>query len=195
MTSPQHKLWPDNDLLASLCNNDHSAFEKIYNKYWSKLYVSAFNLLRNRELCEDILQDIFTQLWLKRTTNKIDNLNNYLLTSVKFQVFKAIRDGKGRTDLLITEEIINDPLSPENFLNEKELNRILDENIEQLPEKCREIFILSRKNHLTVKQIATRLNISPKTVENQITIAIKRLRLNMGDFLFWLLLFLYETWN
>lgn len=195
MTIPEYKLWPDEDLLVSISNNDHSAFEKIYNKYWSKLYVSAFNLLRNRTLCEDILQDIFTQLWLKRSTNKINNLSNYLLTSVRFQVFKAIRDGKARTDLFIEKEVINDQLNPENFLNEKELNRILDENIEQLPEKCREIFMLSRKQHLSVKQIAERLNISPKTVENQITIALKRLKLSMGDFLFWLLVFLHETWN
>lgn len=179
-------LNPDIELLDRLKNNDRAAFDVIYNKYWSKLYLSAYNLLRNRQISEDIIQEIFVCLWLKRSTVRIDNLNSYLYTAVRFQVFKSIRDGKGRADLFAEAEKLSTNGGIESKLFEKEVTKRLDENIALLPEKCREIFILSRKEHLSVKEIAEQLHISPKTIENQIGIALRRLRSNMGDLLFWL---------
>lgn len=175
----------DEELLNRLKNDDRFAFDVIYNKYWSKLYLSAYNILRNRQISEDIIQEIFVALWLKRSTSRIDNLNNYLFTAVRFQVFKSIRDGKGRAGLFEQIEQLNASCDIESMLFEKEVAKRLDENIALLPEKCREIFILSRKKHLSVKEIAEQLNISPKTIENQIGIALRRLRSNMGDLLFW----------
>ncbi|HTM99541.1 MAG TPA: RNA polymerase sigma-70 factor [Pedobacter sp.] len=178
-------LNADSELLDRLKDNDRIAFNVIYNKYWSKLYLSAYNLLRNKQISEDIIQELFVALWLKRSTAKIDNLNNYLFTAVRFQVFKAIRDGKGRTGLFEEIAHLSMHCEIESKLFEKEVTKRLDENIALLPEKCREIFILSRKKHLTVKEIAEQLQISPKTIENQIGIALRRLRSNMGDLLFW----------
>lgn len=179
------QLWPDSLLVSDMQSNDRSAFEKIYNRYWSKLYLSACHILRNKEASEDIIQEIFVSLWLKRGQTSIDNLNNYLFTSVRFQVFKAIRDGKLPSDLLQETEFLVSSYNAENTFAEKEISQRLDESIERLPQKCKEIFILSRKENLKVKEIADRLNISPKTVENQITIALRRLRTDMGEFLFW----------
>ncbi|MGM9478748.1 RNA polymerase sigma-70 factor [Pedobacter sp. GSP4] len=189
------QLWPDSLLVSDMQSNDRSAFEKIYNKYWSKLYLSAYHILRNKEAAEDIIQEIFVSLWLKRAHTTVDNLNNYLFTAVRFQVFKAIRDGKLRTDLLNETEELLSYQNAENAFAEKEIINHLDKSIEQLPQKCREIFILSRKEHLSVKEIADRLNISPKTVENQITIALRRLRTDMGEFLFWAILLLAGIWG
>jgi len=70
----------------------------------------------------------------------------------------------------------------EEILSEKEINRLLELGIAELPEKCRQIFNMSRKEHLSTKEIAERLGLSPKTVENQLTIALNRLRKNLGDF-------------
>ncbi|MBB6237459.1 RNA polymerase sigma-70 factor (ECF subfamily) [Pedobacter sp. AK013] len=189
------QLWPDSLLVRDMQSNDRSAFEKIYNRYWSKLYLSAYHILRNREASEDIIQEIFVSLWLKREHSAVDNLNNYLFTAVRFQVFKAIRDGKIRTDLLHDTELLVSANNAENAFAEKEIAQRLDESIELLPQKCKEIFILSRKEHLSVKEIAARLNISPKTVENQITIALRRLRTDMGEFLFWAILLLAGIWG
>jgi RNA polymerase sigma-70 factor (family 1) len=189
------QLWPDSLLVSDMQGDDRSAFEKIYNRYWSKLYLSAYQILRNKEASEDIIQEIFVSLWLKRSHTTVENLNNYLFTSVRFQVFKAIRDGKLRTDLLHDTELLVSPHNAENMLTEKEIAQRLDDSIELLPQKCREIFILSRKEHLSVKEISERLNISPKTVENQITIALRRLRTDMGEFLFLTVLLLTEIWR
>jgi len=176
----------DNELLGRLKNDDRFAFDVIYTKYWSKLYLAAYNILRNRQISEDIIQEIFVGLWLKRSTSRIDNLNNYLFTAVRYQVFKSIRDGKGRVDLFEQIEQLSTDCEVESILFEKEITKRLDESIALLPEKCREIFILSRKQHLSVKEIAEQLHISPKTIENQIGIALRRLRSNMGDLFFWL---------
>ncbi|WP_316823814.1 RNA polymerase sigma-70 factor [Pedobacter miscanthi] len=189
------QLWPDSLLVSDMQGDDRSAFEKIYNRYWSKLYLSAYQILRNKEASEDIIQEIFVSLWLKRSHTTVENLNNYLFTSVRFQVFKAIRDGKLRTDLLHDTELLVSPHNAENMLTEKEIAQRLDDSIELLPQKCREIFILSRKEHLSVKEISEKLNISPKTVENQITIALRRLRTDMGEFLFLTVLLLTEIWR
>src|SRR2546428_3666913 len=93
------ELWPDHNLLDLMRNDDRSAFEKIYNKYWNKLYLSAYNILRNRHSAEDIVQEVFVQLWLKRHVNQVQVLQSYLFTAVRFQVFKAIRDGKAHEEL------------------------------------------------------------------------------------------------
>ncbi|AOM76387.1 RNA polymerase sigma-70 factor [Pedobacter steynii] len=180
----------DDELLKAIQNDDRSAFESLYYKYWQKLYLSAYHILKDIHAAEDIIQEIFAQLWLKRDQVSIDNLAAYLHTAVRFQVFKAIRDGKARIDLSSQAEEFFDKNSIEDSLHEKELDKRLEESIATLPEKCKEIFILSRKEHLSVKEIAIRLNISPKTVENQITIALRKLRTHMGDLLFWALILL-----
>jgi len=195
MQSEIKNLWSDQDLLKAIKKEDRAAFEIIYNKYWSRLYLSAYNILRDKQRSEDIIQEIFVHLWLKRSTSNIENLNGYLYSAVRYQVFKAIRDGKVRTGLSEQLKMINSHCAIESILIEKDINKRLDESIALLPRKCKEIFILSRKEHLTASQISSRLNLSQKTIENQLTIALRRIRENMGDLLFWAAITLFNLWN
>lgn len=192
MIKEEFKLHVDSELLNRIKLDDKLAFDIIYNKYWSKLYISAYNLLRSKEIVEDCLHEIFIKLWINRHVAEIDNLNSYLYTATRFQVFKAIRDGKVRVDLF--DEIVDLGIESniEGLINEKEIIRQLDKSIETLPPKCKEIFILSRKMNLSYKEIAQKLNISEKTVENQITIALKKIRPNMGEFMFWASIYLTD---
>ncbi|UKJ08481.1 RNA polymerase sigma-70 factor [Solitalea lacus] len=189
------ELWPDHDLLDLMRNDDRSAFETIYNKYWSKLYLSAFNLLRNRHAAEDIVQEIFVQLWLKRHVNQVQTLQSYLYTAVRFQVFKAIRDGKAHEELFEEVEKLFNENNSESRVIELDIRNRLDQAIKTLPEKCQQVFVLSRKEHLSNKEIAEQLGISPKTVENHLTIALRQIRSTMGDVLFIVALFLLNNWN
>lgn len=194
MTTDSKRLWNDERLLESIQADDRIAFEIIYNRYWSKLYLSAFGILKDRQASEDIIQEIFTQLWVKRNTTQIETLKSYLFTAIRFQVFKTIRNTKVRADLLSQIEQNNFDDSTKEYLIEKEINTLFDASIAELPDRCREIFILSRKEFLSVKEIAERLGISPKTVENQITIAIKKLRVSMGEVLYWTAVTLSMIW-
>lgn len=182
MNSPEVQLLSDDRLIALIQENDIVAFERIYNKYWSKLYLSAYNILRDRQVSEDITQEVLVNLWMKRANLQLTSLNAYLYTAVRYQVFNVIRSGKVRADLFNRLEELFSKNGGEEILSEKEINRLLEQGIAELPEKCRQIFIMSRRDHLSTKEIAERLEISPKTVENQLTIALNRLRKTLGDF-------------
>ncbi|GGB04516.1 RNA polymerase sigma-70 factor [Mucilaginibacter rubeus] len=182
MNSLEIQLMTDEDLIALIRENDLGAFERIYNKYWSKLYLSAYNIIRDRQVAEDVTQEVLVNLWMKRANLKLTSLNAYLYTSVRYQVFNVIRSGKIRADLFNRLEELFSNNGGEELLSEKEINRLLEQGIAELPEKCRQIFIMSRKEHLSTKEIAERLGIAPKTVENQLTVALNRLRKTLGDF-------------
>jgi RNA polymerase sigma-70 factor (ECF subfamily) len=182
MNSPEVQLLSDDRLIALIQENDLVAFERIYNKYWSKLYLSAYNILRDRQVSEDVTQEVLVNLWMKRANLQLTSLNAYLYTSVRYQVFNIIRSGKVRADLFNHLEELFSNNGGEDILSEKDINRLLEQGIAELPEKCRQIFIMSRKEHLSTKEIAERLGIAPKTVENQLTVALNRLRKTLGDF-------------
>ena len=175
----------DQRALSSLQNSSWKAFEDIYDTYWSKLYLSAYSILRDKQACEYIIQDIFVQLWTKRDSAQIDSLAAYLHTAVRYQVFKVVKAGK--VNLMLPDEITS-PIrlsDAEDALFSEDLERILDQHIGRLPEKCRQVFVLSRKQHLSISEIADKLGISSKTVENHLTNALGRLRTGLGDLLFW----------
>jgi len=182
MNSPEVQLFSDDRLIALIQENDIAAFEHIYNRYWSKLYLSAYNILRDRQVSEDITQEVLVNLWMKRDNLQVTSLKAYLYTAVRYQVFNIIRSGKVKADLFNRLEELFSKNGGEEILSEKEINRLLEQGVAELPEKCRRIFIMSRREHLTTKEIAERLEISPKTVENQLTIALNRLRKTLGDF-------------
>lgn len=175
----------DQVALRSLQNGSWKAFEAIYETYWSKLYLSAYGILRDKHACEDIVHDVFVQLWLKRHTAQIDSLAAYLHTSVRYQVFKAAKAGKVKVTLPEELALTTWRSDAEDALLTADLDKILEGHIERLPEKCREVFLLSRKKHLSIQEIADQLQISSKTVENHLTNALKRLRFGLGEFLFW----------
>lgn len=180
------RLPSDDVLLEQLRAGNRRAFEVIYRKYWPALYLSAYNILRDRDACKDILQEVFVKLWTRRSEVHIHALESYLHTAVRFKVLTAVKNSgrkviieEGELERLAGTTALNDTLS------QQDIHRLLDREIAGLPRRCREVFVLSRKEHLSNKEIARRLGITPKTVENQITLALQRIRTTLGDFLFW----------
>lgn len=173
----------DDDLIILLKEDDDNAFKIIYHKYSRKLYQSAYNIIRNKEACEDIIQELFMEIWLKRKSIKINtSLKSYLFISVKNRVLMKLRSQK----IILGEdamEFLVDNYATDNMTEERSLKRFLAQEVNRLPEKCANIFRLSRNEQLSNKEIAESLNISAKTVENQIGIAIKRLRNSMSEVL------------
>jgi RNA polymerase sigma-70 factor (family 1) len=178
-----YSQYSDDELLSLLSSHDKLAFDTIYNRYWETLYNSAFFITRDTELSKDILQDIFVWLWENRTALKIGSLRPYLRAAVKFKVANWIRSGRIHDRVL--EQISNFgadnfPTTPEKEAEIAELSKIIARAIEQLPAKCREIYLLKRVEQLSTRQIADRLQVSVKTVENQISIAQKKIRASLG---------------
>jgi len=138
----------------------------------------------------DVVQEIFVWLWDHREHLDIQSsFKGYLLAAVKFKAANCIRNGKIREDFF--REIAAIQLSPllpaaVQSIEIKELEEVIRRTIDELPAQCRTIYQLSRKEQLSNKEIAHALGLSVKTVENQMTIALKRLRMATAKLFFFL---------
>lgn len=178
LMSSKHSL-KERDLIHRLKNNDESALAIIYQENWEIMYFAVYNLVKSKEISEDIVQDVFIKIWKKRNGLDIKvSLKSYLYTSAIYKTYDYFRKNKSaiRVDLL---ENFNERIqisNPETKLMDKELEEYLETIINELPEKCRMVFNLSRKEDLSHREIAVKLNISTRTVEGHITKALKILR-------------------
>jgi RNA polymerase sigma-70 factor (family 1) len=170
---------PDSQLIDQLRSGDQNAFTAIYDRHCAALYRTALRILQDHELAKDVVQEAFISLFEKANENTIRNLQAYLYQVVKYQCFMQLRSGKISDKHLSQINTIIASNEVEEELHAKELQLVLDESIAALPEKCREVFYLSRFESLSNKKIAERLNISHKTVENQITKALKILHVSL----------------
>jgi len=185
MSPNAHPLESDENLLVRLNEGNSQAFSQIYEKFWKRLYLSAFSILRDSQACEDIVQDIFVQLWMNRENQSISSLRSYLHSAIRYQVFKVIRSG-GIYEGLWQEILHTTQRSEiEDLLEEKELALRLEHAIQRLPPKCRQVFVMSRMQAMSIKQIAEKLHVSTRTIENHLSYALRHLRVEFGDLLFW----------
>jgi len=180
------------DLLRS---GDETAFKFLYDKFWSKLYYVAAKKLNSTEEAEEVVQDIFLNLWRKRETFQLKvGFENYLATAVKFEVYKhrAKRIKLETVSIELPEVAIPYETADWNLYDIHVLKLRLDETINALPPKCRLVFTMSRDSDLTNKQIAAELDISEKAVEKHITSALRVLKVRFGQYL--LLVFILKGW-
>lgn len=172
----------DQLLLERLSKGDESALTDIYHLYWQQLFTTAYNVLKDKASCEDIVQDIFYTLWMRRFSLQIhSSLNAYLHSAVKYRVFQQIKAGQVHERVFEDIDIRCQQPTPDAVLVGKDIDQQVHAAINRLPEKCKEIYQLSRGRQLSHKEIASRMNISAKTVENQITIAIRKIRNALTD--------------
>jgi RNA polymerase sigma-70 factor (family 1) len=171
----------DSEILVLLKSGDSEALKHIYKNYWEPLYISVHNVLKDSQACEDIIQEIFIKLWDKRDYLEVHiSLKAYLFASCRYEVFRQIKAQKVRLDVFDSlHERLHAP-SIYSSIEHKELIQQINSIVAALPEKCREVYKLSREENLSHKEIAQRLNISTKTVENHITKALGHLRNALG---------------
>lgn len=170
---------------------DHqAAFTELYNRFWQKLFAVAYNRLREVQAAEDIVHDVFASLWANRQKLEIDMLDNYLATAVKYAVLNRLKKkARERVYQKATQQAPVVELPSETALHYKRILELVRSEVEKLPEKCRLIFKYSRDEGMPVRQIATKLSISPKTVENQLNKALRQLKLATKSFFHSLLSF------
>lgn len=173
----------DHESFQRIKNGDRKAFEAIFRAYYPFLCNYATQLLKDPAAAEEIVQELFVNLWEKREGVNIDSsVSSYLYRAVKNRCLNSMRHSKIKDDYIHIVQSEHDNLVEEND-SQAELFEKIEESIASLPEKRREIFRLSRQEGLKYREIATRLNISVKTVETQMGLAIKTLREMLKDFL------------
>lgn len=169
----------DAELLALLKSGDRDAFSQIYDRYWQLLYISACKVIRDEDEAKDVVQDVFLSLLKKGAELEVHgNLSGYLYTAIRYKIFDHISKQKVRTDYAdsftrFSEQYVN---NTDRTLLEKETRAEIEKEIQNLPQKMKIVFEMSRKEELSYQEIATTLNISDKTVKKQISNAIKLLK-------------------
>jgi RNA polymerase sigma-70 factor (family 1) len=168
--------YNDQELLTRLRTGDKEAFGIIYQQYWQLLFGMAWNRLKDRLVAEDVVHDVFASLWRNRQKQQIQCLKSYLATAVKYIILKELR--KATLQQVYRDRHAMQPLMPASdaALDARRILEMLQKEVEALPEKCRLVFRFSREEGMTVKQIADEMDISPKTVQNQLNKALKHLR-------------------
>lgn len=171
----------DDELLIRLRNNNEEALAILYNRYWELMYRKAYALLKDQPACEDIIQEIFVRIWNNRQGLKITvSLSAYLSASVRYEVIRKIKSGKIHADAFHAIEKQYQLASSQEEIEQKELMDHVNSIVNQLSAKCKQVYKLSREEQLSHKEIAVLLQISPKTVENHLTKALRELRYSLG---------------
>lgn len=166
-------------LNAVVDHGDHSAFEYLFDVFYDKLMRVAVYYLGKELLAEDAISDVFYKLWLgRKKLQKVQNLENYLFAMTKNQCLYVLRSNK---KVIYDEKMMDDNQSiiienPETNLISEEFISYYNERIKELPPKCKLVFLMVKEDGLKYKEVAEILNISIKTVENQMTKAIGHIR-------------------
>lgn len=164
--------YSDKELLERLGFGDQSAFTALYRRYWQNMFNNAYKRLRSKDLSQDIVQNIFADLWERRSHVEIADLPAYLHTAVRFQVLKQLARDENQTAMMdVFENEIASNQKTDDALRENQIRELLSAWISALPEKRREIFLQHYFHGKTTEQIACELNVSQKTVQNQLNTA------------------------
>ncbi len=170
-------LNEEKKLVDEIRRGNEAAFEKIFRRYYRALCLFSTKILGDDETAEEVVQDFFVKLWERREGFMVEtSVKNYLFRSVKnlsINVIKHEQIKLKHAQQVMADAEVND--FKDHFM-EVDLERAIEKSIEELPEKRREIFRLSREEGLKYREIAERMNISIKTVEAQMGLAIKTLR-------------------
>lgn len=174
----------DKEVLSRLKAGDEAAFENLYWSYNSYVFNFISSLLYDNSLAEDLTQNVFLKIWERRENiDPEQGLDAYLFTIARNFVYK---ETENKLRFICTSMTSGDVFNaPDELMEERidaaSLQEYIDTLVEQLPPSRREIFLLSRRQHLSNKEIALRLSISEKTVENQITNTLHFLREKLSE--------------
>lgn len=170
----------DRLLLNLIREGDKLAFKHLFETYFTPLCRFMHLYVKETTIVEELALDIFTYVWENRKTLQIQiSLKAYIFQAAKNKCLNVLRQKKLTVSLDDTQQDI--PETDEMSLETEELSNLIQEAVMALPDKCKEVFNLSRTENLTNQEVAAQLNISEKTVEGHITNALKRIKAFLGD--------------
>jgi RNA polymerase sigma-70 factor, Bacteroides expansion family 1 len=184
---PIYSTYTDGELIRFLQKGDAAAFTEIYHRYWKKLLSVACNKLPSVEEAQELVQDVFLDLWNRKKNVEIrTELKAYLATAVKYRVINMLAKHARTRQYLKEKNLAAENTShnhTEEWLSFEELKDKLASLVAALPEKCRLVYRLSRDEGYTHKEIAQLLRLSEKSVESNLARALKKLRTGLSQFI------------
>lgn len=168
-------------IFQQIKNGDESDFSRLFDHYYAPMCFFAVKFLNDMDISRSVVQQVFVDLWIKREKLNVEHsVKSYLFQCVRNRSIDYLRQQKSYIQISeSTEEMLIAPFR--DLIEESEMYSHVNSTINQLPEKCREIFILCRQDGLKYSEIAQKLNISVKTVEMQMGIALKKIRSSLID--------------
>jgi RNA polymerase sigma-70 factor (family 1) len=172
--------YTEQDLLKRSAKGEEAAFAELFTRYKFKLYGFVYRLTQSAEMAEDVVQDVFLQLWKNQATLVgIDNFGAYLFRMAQNQCINAFKRMARETAImrqLLTGEAPFAPDTPESTLAFKEMEALFKKAVDQLPPQQKKVYQLSREQGLKHEEIAEQLQISPGTVKNHMVQLLRTLR-------------------
>jgi len=175
--------YTDQELTDLIRLNDHSAFTEIYERYWKKMLLIAWNHSNDKIASQDLVHEVFMSLWERRHTLEILNLPAFLATSVKFSIYKYCQREGRRAQLAKQNYEFNESINDEEKLDALFLSEYINGIVEEMPERCRLVFRYSRDLGMKNAEIASKIKITPKAVEANLTRALKIIRGELKNYL------------
>lgn len=185
-TAPDMEKKKLEDLLVSVSENDDYAFRVFYDLYYRSVFRFTYYFLRNKEACGEVVSNVFVAVWKSRVSlRRISNIDAYLYVVARNESNRYLRECQARHHCLSLEEIpvsvldLNSPPhdgeAPDSHLIESELEELICRLVNDLPERCRTVFLLNRQERLSSREIAEILSLSESTVRVQLKIAVDRI--------------------
>lgn len=172
----------DTELLQLLLQEDDEAFAELYNRYWKRIYTMALTYTKSPEAAQDIVQDVFLKIWIKKENLlQIREFKPYLFVSARNLIISSLRNQVFHVNLDPDEQIEEEMLLPEKQLSYKESVNLLHKAIDLLPPQQQRAYQLSRNEGLRYEDIAQEMGISPLTVRTHITKALSFIRKYLTD--------------
>lgn len=167
------------DRLRQIAGGDERAFRKLFDEHWQNIYGVAYMLTKSAPVAEDMVQEIFLKIWMKREQlPEVENFRNYLFIIARNYIFNQLK--KKSTDILFTDQLLDyfhdNNETPEKRLLQKEAQHLIQKAIGRLPQQQKLVYQLSREEGLSRNEIAERLGISPNTVRNHLAKALEIIR-------------------
>ncbi|WP_047246216.1 RNA polymerase sigma-70 factor [Maribacter thermophilus] len=164
------------NLVLRVRQSDQKAFNTLFKVLWEPMYSYACSILMNDSLAQDIVQDIWVDFWQRRQDLEIKFLKSYLYRSIRYKCYNHLRDQKFNKIQLEVANSVSVASEVDQNDDVIELSTRINSVISALPKRCQVIFRLSRINNIDNKEIANKLDISQRSVENQISFALRQLR-------------------
>lgn len=176
-------LHTDHELISQMAAGGENAFTQLYQRHWQKLYLTACKKIQDKDAAREIIHDIFLDLWRRRQELAVANLPAYLHKALHYRIINRIVSKKDLFFFEILESSGKSLYEADQALLAKDFTALIATWVEALPERRRQIFVRYYFQHLTTKEIAESLQISTKTVQNQLNISVQFLRARFGHLL------------
>ena len=183
----------DTVIIHRLQNRDEAVFEQVFKSNYKNLHAYAITMLKDEMAAEEMVQNVFYKLWERAESLSLSgSVTAYLYRAVHNESLNFLKHLKVRSrhQMFVSHRNDEDPEHASRRIHVKELEDKISQALNDLPEQCRTIFQMSRFEQLRYREIADRLHISVKTVENQMGKALKIMRARLVDFMILVLLFM-----